>query len=76
MEQEGLFFLQPVYALLFHNSYLNFPHSDENSIVTVTYKIYYNNYTSIQIDPNHLSIQDAVDQELTPGNIKLKITKM
>ena len=65
MEQEGLLFLQPVYDLLFDDGYrnLNLPLSS----VSVCYKTYYNTYKGIQIGPNELSLQNAVDQGLTPG---------
>ena len=65
LEQEGLFFLQPVYDLLFENyDYsLNLPRSS----VRVCYKAYHNTYKGIQIGPSDLSLDDAVKQELTPG---------
>ena len=73
LEQEGLFFLQPVYELMFryykHESYLNLPRSS----VSICYKAYHNTYKGIQIGPNDLSLDNAVNQELTPG--KIKITK-
>ena len=69
MEQEGLFFLLPVYTLLFGDGlyeYLKLPRSS----VSVCYKTYYNTYKRTQISPNELSLQNAVDQGLTPGIIK------
>ena len=56
--------LKPVYDLLFrYASYLILPRSS----VSVCYKTYHNTYKGIQIGPNDLSLQDAVDQGLTPG---------
>ena len=56
--------LKPVYDLLFrYASYLVLPRSS----VSVCYRTYYNTYKGIQIGPNDLSLQDAVDQGLTPG---------
>ena len=65
LEQEGLFFLQPVYELLFKSYFfcLNLPRSS----VRVCYKAYHNIYKETQIGPNDLSLDDAVNQELTPG---------
>ena len=68
LEQEGLFFLQPIYNLLFghvFNDFLNLPRSS----VSVCYKTYHNTYKGRHIDPNDLSLQEAVDKGLTPGNI-------
>ena len=70
LEQEGLFFLQPVYDLLFGDvlkDYLKLPRSS----VRVCYKAYHNTYKGIQIGPNDLSLEDAVSQELTPGKIEV-----
>ena len=68
LEQEGMFFLQPVYRLFFE-SYpfsLNLPRSS----VSVWYKTYHNTYKDgVQVRPDGLSLQDAVHQELTPGKI-------
>ena len=65
LEQEGLLFLRPVYDLLFYN-YLELTRSS----VSVCYKTYHNTYKpGIQTRPDVLSLQDAVDQELTPGKI-------
>ena len=72
IEQEGLFFLRSVYHLLFGTYYfsLNLPRSS----VSVCYKTYYNTYKGISIGPNGFSLEDAVDQELTPGkNCSLKL---
>ena len=70
LEQEGLFFLRPVYELLFDgDEYLNLPRSS----VRVCYKAYHNTYKGIQIGPNDLSLKVAVNQELTPGKIETKI---
>ena len=71
MEQEGLFFLRPVYELLFTRNIfnLNLPRSS----VSVCYKTYHNTYKGIQIGPNDLSLEDAVNQELTPGKVKIMI---
>ena len=63
LEQEGLFFLQPVYHLLFDILYLNLPRSS----VRVCYKAYHNTYKGIQTGPNDLSLEDAVNQKITPG---------
>ena len=68
MEQEGLFFLLPVYSLLFeaNKDYrLKLPRSS----VSVSYKTYYNTHKGIQIGTAEMSLQTAVDQELTPGKI-------
>ena len=67
LEQEGLFFLQPVYYLVFDDYYLNLPRSN----VRVCYKAYHNNYKGIQTGPNDLSLENAVNQALTPGKIEL-----
>ena len=56
--------------MLFDDYYLNLPRSS----VSVCYKTYHNTYKGIQIGPGDLSIQDAVDQELTPGKeLRLKL---
>ena len=80
LEQEGLFFLLPVYRLLFQDNcpvkpgfvtntslddYLELPRSS----VRVCYKAYHNTYKGVQVGPNDLSLEDAVNQELTPGKI-------
>ena len=63
IDQEGLLLLQPVYWLLSHSDCLNLPRSS----VSVFYMTYHNTYKGLQNDPNVLSLQDAVDHELTPG---------
>ena len=63
MEQEGLFFLQPVYNMLFDNYYLNLPRSS----VRVCYKAYHNTCKGIRVGPNDLSLEDVINQELTSG---------
>ena len=65
LEAEGLFFLRPVYELFFGDDsfFLQLPRSS----VRVCYKSYYNTYKGIQIGPNDLSLDDAVNQGLTPG---------
>ena len=66
LEEEGLFFLDPIYRLFFES----YPYSLSlpRSCVSVCYKTYHNTYKhGIQIGPNDLSLRDAVDQELTPG---------
>ena len=40
------------------------------SSVRVCYKAYHNTYKGIEIGPNDLSLEDAVNQELTPGKIE------
>lgn len=59
-----MFFLQPVYDLLFDDFFdgLNLPRSS----VRVCYKAYHNTYKGIQLRPNDLSLDDAVNQKLTP----------
>ena len=67
LEQEGLFLLRPVYELLFEDDeYLDLSRSS----VSVSYKTYYNTHKGTQIKTNVLSLQTAVDQELTPGKIE------
>ena len=69
LEHEGLFFLRPVYELLFQNSdnCLILP----RSIVRVSYKVYHNTYKGFQIGSNDLSLEDAVNQQLTPGKFEI-----
>ena len=67
-----MFFLRPVYDLLFHDNYhscLKLPRSS----VRVCYKGYYNTYKGIQIGQNDLSLDDALSQELTPGKVNTLI---
>ena len=66
LEQEGLFFLHPVYDLLFEKDY-DFLELSRSS-VHVCYKEYHNTYKGIQTGLYDLSLEDAVDQKLTPGN--------
>ena len=63
LESEGLLFLRPVYELFFGNCFLKLPRSS----VRVCYKAYHNTYKGIQIGENDLSLDDAVNQGLTPG---------
>ena len=66
LEQEGLFFFQPVYKLLLEGiGFLNL----RRSSISVCYKTYHNTHKGIQIGSNEQSLQDAVDQGLTPGSI-------
>ena len=66
-----MFFFPSVSDLLFGHG-LNLPRSS----VTVCYKTYHNTYKGIQIGPNDLSLQNAVDQGLTPGKKLVKIRKI
>ena len=50
---------------MFGEFYLNLPHSS----VRVCYKAYHNTYKEVQIGQNGLSLDDAVNQELTPGEV-------
>ena len=67
LEQEGLFFLRPVYRLLFDATYtysLKLPRSK----VRVCYKTYDNSYKDeIQVRPGGLSLSRAIEEGLTPG---------
>ena len=64
LEQEGLFFIKPVYDLLFDHYYLKLPRSS----VSVCYKTYDNIYKDgNQIGPDGLPLDDAVEKGLTPG---------
>ena len=68
LEQEGLYFLLPVYDLLFTTTssigLLKLPRSS----VSVYYKTYSNTYKDgIQLGPDGLSLQDAKEKKLTPG---------
>ena len=67
MEQEGLFFLRPVYDVVFQDvNYLKLPRSS----VSVCYKVYDNTYKDgNQIGPDGLSVDDAAEKKLTPGKI-------
>ena len=66
LEQEGLYLLRPVYELLFEDDdYLYLSRSSVN----VYYRTYYNTFKGNEIKTNDLSLQIAVDQELTPGKI-------
>ena len=67
LEQEGMFFLRPVYELLFETGQFGYLKLSRSS-VNVCYKTYHNTYKGIQVGLDDLSLQDAGDQGLTPGN--------
>ena len=67
LEEQGLFFLRPVYQLLFEIGLSGFLELLRPS-VSVFYKIYNNTYKDgIQVGPDGLSLHDAVEKGLTPG---------
>ena len=70
LEEEGLFFLDPVCRLLFGdvNSELDLPHSS----VHVCYKTYNNNYKGTKIGPGGLTFEDVINKEITPGKLYKK----
>ena len=70
LEREGIFLLNPVSALLFRDEkYLRL----NIDTISVTYKTYRNTYKGSPVQHNEHPIQDAIDQKLNLGFLKLVI---
>ena len=73
--EEGLFYIAPVYKLLFNKKFLDLP----RDLVTVKKEVYVNSFKRsavISHQTRFLSIVRALDENLTPGKITVEITQL